>query len=148
MSNFTKSIVYSGVVLAAGLVAIFAIYNNMSGQGPVSYIEPASGEEAILLDGQATDPLATAEGEAAIEAATQAEEATDAVAAATEASEGAADAAATAEQAADSATEAASNAEAAAEEATEAAEQATDAAEEAATEPSAGETPAEAPAAQ
>jgi len=145
MSNFTKSIVYSGVVLAAGLVAIFAIYNNMSGQGPVSYIEPAAGEEA-MIDGQPADALAVVEGEAAAEAATQAEEATDAAAAATDASEGAAEAAQAAEQAADSATEAASNAEAAAEEATDAAAQATDAAAEAATEPSAGETPAETPA--
>ena len=45
MSNFTKSIVYSGVVLAAGLVAIFAIYNNMSGND-VASIEPAAGSQA------------------------------------------------------------------------------------------------------
>lgn len=45
MSNFTKSIVYSGVVLAAGLIAIFAIYNNMSGS-EMSGIEPAAGTEA------------------------------------------------------------------------------------------------------
>jgi hypothetical protein len=137
MSNFTKSIVYSGVVLAAGLVAIFAIYNNMADQGPMSYIEPAAGEEAVIdptLEGQAIDPTATTAEEAAAQAA----------AAATDASEGAAEAAQAAEQAADSATEAASTAEAAAEEATEAAEQAAD---EAATEPSAGETtPAEQPA--
>lgn len=48
MNNFTKSIVYSGVVLAAGLVAIFAIYNNMGTDGSnVSYIEPAAGEETF-----------------------------------------------------------------------------------------------------
>jgi hypothetical protein len=61
MSNFTKSIVYSGVVLAAGLVAIFAIYNNMSGQEPMNYIEPAAGEEAIIdptLEGQPADAAA------------------------------------------------------------------------------------------
>ena len=46
MNNFTKSIVYSGVVLAAGLVAIFAIYNNISGTNDVSYIEPAAGTES------------------------------------------------------------------------------------------------------
>lgn len=48
MNNFTKSIVYSGVVLAAGLVAIFAIYNNMGTDASnMSYIEPASGEETF-----------------------------------------------------------------------------------------------------
>ncbi len=48
MNNFTKSIVYSGVVLAAGLVAIFAIYNNMGTDASnVSYIEPAAGEETM-----------------------------------------------------------------------------------------------------
>ena len=49
MNNFTKSIVYSGVVLAAGLVAIFAIYNNMGiDANNVSYIEPAAGDETSL----------------------------------------------------------------------------------------------------
>ena len=45
MSNFTKSIVYSGVVLVAGLIAVFTIYNNMGTmQGStMSAIEPAAG---------------------------------------------------------------------------------------------------------
>ena len=139
MSNFTKSIVYSGVVLAAGLVAIFAIYNNMAAQGPVSSIEPASGQEATLdqtLEGQ---PAATEDATGA------AGQASDAAAAATEASEGAADAAAAAEQASDAASEAASDAKTAADEATEAAKKASEAGS---TEPSAGETTTETPAEQ
>lgn len=45
MNNFTKSVVYSGLVVAAGLVAIFAIYNNMETGGPdLSAIEPAAGQ--------------------------------------------------------------------------------------------------------
>lgn len=45
MSNFTKSIVYSGVVLVAGLVAVFTIYNNMAVTDGAGYanIEPAAG---------------------------------------------------------------------------------------------------------
>ena len=45
MSNFTKSIVYSGVVLVAGLVAVFSIYNNMAttSANSVANIEPAAG---------------------------------------------------------------------------------------------------------
>lgn len=53
MSNFTRSIVYSGVVLAAGLVAIFSIYNNMQDETAttqveqVQEVEPAAGSESI-----------------------------------------------------------------------------------------------------
>ncbi|MEM6465256.1 MAG: hypothetical protein AAF679_01945 [Pseudomonadota bacterium] len=57
MTNFTKSIVYSGVVLAAGLVAIFAIYNNMSGTD-VAGIEPAAGVE------EGTDMMSALAGKA------------------------------------------------------------------------------------
>lgn len=46
MGNFTKSIFYSGTVLAAGLIAIFSIYSNMTGQTGFSAIEPAAGEVA------------------------------------------------------------------------------------------------------
>lgn len=61
MSNFTKSIVYSAAVLAVGLIAIFAIYNNMADQPGVSGLEPAAGEEAVL-DAEG----AVVEGEAAV----------------------------------------------------------------------------------
>lgn len=68
MNNFTKSIVYSGVVLAAGLVAIFAIYNNVSSNSSVSYIEPAAGTEAVegISEGAAnlTGSITDASGEA------------------------------------------------------------------------------------
>lgn len=46
MSDFTKSIVYSGFVLVAGLIAIFAISSNMTAQqGAETFavIEPAAG---------------------------------------------------------------------------------------------------------
>lgn len=45
MSNFTKSIVYSGLVLVAGLVAVFSIYNNMANTDATSFanMEPAAG---------------------------------------------------------------------------------------------------------
>lgn len=56
MNNFTKSIVYSGIVVAAALVAVFAIYDNMSGpqQSPLQQIEPASGAASTqgTQDGQ------------------------------------------------------------------------------------------------
>ena len=50
MSNFTKSIVYSTTVLAAGVVAIFAIYNNVSTSpdgSSVADITPAAGVSSI-----------------------------------------------------------------------------------------------------
>jgi len=52
MSNFTKSIVYSTTVLAAGVVGIFAIYNVSStpNAGDVAGIEPAAGASTIGLD--------------------------------------------------------------------------------------------------
>lgn len=47
MNNFTKSIIYSGLVLVAGMIAVIAIQNNL---GPTatsfSALEPAAGEEA------------------------------------------------------------------------------------------------------
>lgn len=49
MSDFTKSIVYSGFVLVAGLVAIFAISSNMTvdqtNGTSFAVIEPAAGDE-------------------------------------------------------------------------------------------------------
>lgn len=65
MNNFSKSIVYSGLVLAAGLVAIFAVYNNMSERGAAG-IEPAAGESTMetTIDvdtSQAADPAAVQE---------------------------------------------------------------------------------------
>lgn len=61
MKNFTKSIVYSGVVLAAGLVAVFAIQNNMNGtqtQTPLFAIEPAAGTEGdYQVGGQSFIPV-------------------------------------------------------------------------------------------
>ena len=60
MSNFTKSIIYSGVVLVAGLVAIFTIYNNMTSTPGINYgqIEPAAG--TMDVDAQ---PATNYEGE-------------------------------------------------------------------------------------
>ncbi len=49
MSNFTKSILYSTTVLAAGLVAIFAIYNNVTTSpdgGVFAGLAPAAGEQS------------------------------------------------------------------------------------------------------
>ena len=68
MNNFTKSIVYSGVVLAAGLVAIFAIYNNMGTDTNVSYIEPAAGTEAAEGITQGLTDITTSVQEAAADA--------------------------------------------------------------------------------
>ncbi len=51
MSNFTKSILYSTTVLAAGLVAIFAIYNNVTTDqsgSSLAQITPAAGEESSV----------------------------------------------------------------------------------------------------
>ena len=61
MNNFSKSIMYSSFVLAAGLVAIFAIYNNDAtnrNMGMIAAIEPAAGEEA---ETKSTDLNAIAE---------------------------------------------------------------------------------------
>lgn len=85
MNNFTKSIVYSGVVLAAGLVAIFAIYNNMGTDGSnVSYIEPAAGEQLSEDISEAYDNTVEAIEETATDAGAAisetAEKATEAVA--------------------------------------------------------------------
>jgi methyl-accepting chemotaxis protein len=48
MSSFTKSIFYSGAVLAVGLIAIFAIYDNVAQDPGFAGIEPAAGEEETL----------------------------------------------------------------------------------------------------
>ncbi|MGN7438249.1 MAG: hypothetical protein ACTHOO_06340 [Alcanivorax sp.] len=52
MSNFTKSIVYSTTVLAAGVVGIFAIYNVASTPpgSNVAEISPAAGTSSIGID--------------------------------------------------------------------------------------------------
>lgn len=51
MTNFTKSIVYSGVILAVGLVAVFAIYNNApKNAAPYAQIAPAAGEESSATE--------------------------------------------------------------------------------------------------
>lgn len=53
MSNFTKSILYSTTVLAAGLVAIFAIYNSVTEPSDgfsVSEIAPAAGDSEDTKD--------------------------------------------------------------------------------------------------
>lgn len=61
MSDFTRSIIYSGFVLVAGLVAIFAISSNLTSTDPNSFavIEPAAGIE---------EPSAPAEAETMTEA--------------------------------------------------------------------------------
>ncbi|MEM7680109.1 MAG: hypothetical protein AAF182_03805 [Pseudomonadota bacterium] len=58
MSDFTKSIVYSGFVLVAGLIAVFAISSNMTAPtgdtgSAFAVIEPAAGNET------ATDTMDT-----------------------------------------------------------------------------------------
>ena len=104
MNNFTKSILYSGVVMAVGLVAVFAIYNNMS-QISSSYsdIAPAAGnaegsmEDALtgsILEQISAEIEATAAQAAAIEAASGEEDiehAVDAIDNASKAPESASD---------------------------------------------------------
>lgn len=118
MSNFTKSIVYSGLVMAAGLVAIFAIYNNMT-DASLSSIEPAAGTQMGTTEGydasssfQQVSEEVAADAEAAADAVVEgAEAAADEV---VESTEGASDATVEAtEEAADAVVE---GAEAAAEE--------------------------------
>ncbi|MCD8562780.1 MAG: hypothetical protein LRY54_01680, partial [Alphaproteobacteria bacterium] len=76
MSNFTKSIMYSGIVLVAGLIAVFSIYENMdaSKEAQLGAITPAAGEESVVEPEAAADTMTTdgaeeaapaAEGEAA-----------------------------------------------------------------------------------
>ena len=85
MNNFTKSIVYSGVVLAAGLVAIFAIYNNMAATpgSTVTMIEPAAGEET-MADPSMMDATAEGISNMTTEAGDMAADAADATVEATE----------------------------------------------------------------
>lgn len=68
MSNFTKSILYSTTVLAAGLVAIFAIYNNVttSKDGTsVASIAPASGENSLGVNfGETVNSISAGAAEA------------------------------------------------------------------------------------
>ncbi len=47
MSNFTKSIFYSGAVLAVAMIAVFSIYTNMTQKNDLGAIEPAAGEETM-----------------------------------------------------------------------------------------------------
>lgn len=58
MSDFTRSLLYSGFVLAAGLMAIIAIQNNMDAHRASSYsmIEPAAGQQASIFK---SSPAAT-----------------------------------------------------------------------------------------
>ena len=82
MSNFTKSIVYSGAVLAVGLVAIFAIYNNMAPTGTnFASLEPASGEATSTIEDGfegTTNSILDAAADAGEAAGEMAEEATNA----------------------------------------------------------------------
>ncbi len=58
MSNFTKSILYSTTVLAAGLVAIFSIYNNVTKTdtaAAVANITPAAGQSDLGINFNAGD---------------------------------------------------------------------------------------------
>ncbi len=51
MNNFTKSVMYSTTVLAVGLVAMFAIYSNISpndGSSSIANISPAAGGASDL----------------------------------------------------------------------------------------------------
>ena len=53
MSNFTKSVLYSTTVLAAGLIAIFSIYNNVStskDEISMANISPAAGESTLGIN--------------------------------------------------------------------------------------------------
>lgn len=140
MSNFTRSIVYSGVVLAAGLVAIFAIYNNIddnSASGLAS-IQPAAGnvgeaftdtyDSAVSAIEQASSEVdmemdATVEAEEAVEDINaEADAVVESVEEATE--EAVEDAETVVEEATEAAEDAAEQAETAVEEATEAVEDA------------------------
>lgn len=69
MSNFTRSILYSTTVLAAGLVAIFAIYNNITATGSMDAtaaadIAPAAGGSSDLGINFGEDELAAENSEA------------------------------------------------------------------------------------
>lgn len=130
MSNFTRSVVYSGVVLVAGLIAIFSIYENMATNpgSDLAGIEPAAGEQMqeniseniSNMAGNAADTADEA-GNAVAETAEGIQE--DAVEAAETVQEGAADAV---EAAQDTASEAAENIEQAAEDAVDAASEGID----------------------
>lgn len=78
MNNFTKSILYSTTVLAAGLVAIFAIYDGVTKDAgvQVAAVEPAAGESdfGIQFDSE-TNALKTTTDEEAAQITTEAGEA-------------------------------------------------------------------------
>lgn len=51
MSQFTRSILYSTAVIALGLAAVIAIYSDMqTNTTDVTMIEPAAGEETVVLE--------------------------------------------------------------------------------------------------
>lgn len=76
MSDFSKSMMYSGLVLVAGLIAIFSISSNMSADPSMdasgfAVIEPAAGDEASM---PMTDEMAATADDvnsATVEALTQ-----------------------------------------------------------------------------
>jgi len=65
MSDFSKSIVYSGLVLVAGLIAVFAISSNMTttddAAAPFAVIEPAAGDEATEATDTTTEETSATE---------------------------------------------------------------------------------------
>ena len=84
MSNFTKSIFYSGTVLAIGLIAVFTIYNSTIGTdaSSVSSIEPAAGVEFGAFQetvAQTTDAITNAVETLTEKAAEMATETMDAI---------------------------------------------------------------------
>lgn len=81
MSNFTKSIFYSGAVLAVAMIAVFSIYTNMTQNGSeLGAIEPAAGEEAVMEEGaleQAGDYISNTATDAAAAAKDMAQQAAE-----------------------------------------------------------------------
>lgn len=77
MNNFTKSILYSTTVLAVGLVAIFAIYDNVTQNqiASVAEIAPAAGESDFGIRFDAETGALTPEPEGVADVAPAAGEA-------------------------------------------------------------------------
>ena len=100
MSNFTKSIFYSGAVLAVAMIAVFSIYTNMTQNGSeLGALEPAAGEEAVVEEGaleQAGDYISNTATDAAAAAKDMAQQAAENAGITDEAGETAPDAAAAA----------------------------------------------------
>lgn len=113
--NIFKNIAPAVVVMAAGLLGAFMVYDSyFSGRteaGVYSEIAPAAGEEAVVVEETAEETAAPVEA-AGIEFVSKAEESAEGAA---EAAQDAANSAETAEDAAAAATEAAEKAEEAAE---------------------------------